>query len=166
MTAAAAQALGVTFQAAFDLVNTKEGDQANCKNLRDADKDALFAEVSGTIRELNELLAADDPRWETFGLNIPANPNPPDAVSTLTMTAVGSGREALTWSAATRASYYRLFIKVEGVDADFRFLKRDNDLDHTLTDLTPGATISVYVIAANAGGEAAPSPTVTKVVGA
>jgi hypothetical protein len=50
VTAAAAQALGVTFQAAFNLVNTKEADQANCKNLRDADKDALFDEVSGTIR--------------------------------------------------------------------------------------------------------------------
>jgi len=48
----------------------------------------------------------------------------------------------------------------------FRFLKRDSDLDHTLTGLTPGSTVAAYVIAANPGGEAAPSPTVTKVVGA
>lgn len=166
VTAAAALALGTTFQEAFDLVNTKEGEQANCKNLRDADKDALFDEVSGTIRELGELLAADDPRWETFGLNIPANPNPPEPVASLTMTAVGTGREELAWPAATRATYYRVFIKIQGVDTDFRFLKRDSDLDHTLTDLTPGATVSAFVIAANPGGEAAPSPTVTKVVGA
>jgi hypothetical protein len=52
------------------------------------------------------------------------------------------------------------------VDADFRHLTNDDDLDHTIKDLTPGTTISVYVVAANAGGEAAPSPTVTKVVGA
>ena len=165
VTAAAAQALGVTFQAAFDLVNTKEADQANCKNLRDADKDALFDEVSGTIRELDDLLAEDDPRWETFGLNIPANPNPPEPVTSLTLTAVGPGREELAWPAATRATYYRLFLKIHGVDTDFRFLKRDSDLDHTLTDLTPGTTVSAYVIAANPGGEAVPSPTVTKVVG-
>ncbi|HRJ11035.1 MAG TPA: hypothetical protein PLP58_20815 [Prosthecobacter sp.] len=45
-------------------------------------------------------------------------------------------------------------------------MKRDSDLDHTLTGLTPGSTVAAYVIAANPGGEAAPSPTVTKVVGA
>lgn len=72
----------------------------------------------------------------------------------------------LSWSAAARATYYRIFIKIEGEDADFRFLKRDSDLDHTLTGLTPGTTVSVYIIAANPGGEAPPSPTVTKVVGA
>jgi hypothetical protein len=57
-------------------------------------------------------------------------------------------------------------VKVDGVDTDFRFVKRDSDLDHTLTDLPPGTTISAYVIAANPGGEAIASPTVTKVVGA
>ena len=165
MTAAAAQALGVTFQAAFDLVNTKEAEQANCKNLRDADKDALFDEVSGTIRELGDLLADNDPRWETFGLNIPAHPNPPEPVSAATLTAVGPGREELAWPAATRATYYRLVLKIHGVDTDFQFIKRDSDLDHTFTNLTPGTTISAYVIAANPGGEAVPSPTVTKVVG-
>ena len=166
VTAAAALALGVTFQAAFDLVNTREAEQANCKNLRDTDLRGLFDEVSGTIRELGDLIAADDPRWETFGLNIPANPNPPEPVSAATLTAVATGREELSWPAATRATYYRLFLKIHGVDTDFQFIKRDSDLDHTFTNLTPGATISAYVVAANAGGEAVPSPTVTKVVGA
>ena len=166
VTAAAALALGGTFQAAFDLVNTKEADQANCKNLRDADKKALFDEVSGGIGEIGRLIAADDPRWEAFGLNIPANPNPPDAVASLTMTAVGTGREELAWPAATRATYYRLFLRIHGVDTDFQFIKRDSALDHTFTNLSPGTTISAYVIAANPGGEAVPSPTVTKVVGA
>lgn len=166
VTAAAALALGVPFQAAFDLVSTRESDQETCKNLRDADQRALFEEVSGTTTELNGLLPADDPRWETFGLNIPAHPNPPEPASGLTMIPAGTGKEALSWLAGRRASYYRIFIKVEGVDADFRFLIRDDDLDHTLKELTPGSTISVYIVAANAGGEAAPSPTVTKVVGA
>jgi hypothetical protein len=166
VTAAAALALGGTFQAAFDLVNTKEADQANCKNLRDADKKALFDEVSGGIGEIGRLIAADDPRWEAFGLNIPANPNPPEAVTAATLTSVGTGREELSWPAATRATYYRLFLKIHGVDTDFQFIKRDSDLDHTFTNLTPGTTISAYVIAANPGGEAVPSPTVTKVVGA
>jgi hypothetical protein len=166
ISAAAALALGTTFQTARTLVNTSQATQATCKGLRDADFDGLFDEVSGTTSELRDLLADDDPRWENFGLNIPANPNPPLAVTTLTVTAQGTGREAMSWPPAVRATYYRIFIKVHGVDTDFRFLKRDEDLDHTLTDLTPGTTFSVYVIAANPGGEAPPSPTVTKVVGA
>lgn len=131
--------------AAFDLINSSEAEQANCKNGRDADKKGLFDEVSGTIKELSSLLSADDPRWENFGLNIPANPNPPEPVTAVTLTAVGTGREELAWTAATRATYYRLLVKVDGVDTDFRFVKRDSDLDHTLTDLTPGTTISGMV---------------------
>ena len=125
-----------------------------------------MADVGGTSGGLGDRLADEGPGWGTFGLNIPAKPNPPEPVASLTMTAVGTGREELAWPAATRATYYRVFIKIQGVDADFRFLKRDSDLDHTLTDLTPGTTVSAYVIAANPGGEATPSPTVTKVVGA
>jgi hypothetical protein len=165
VTAAAALALGTTFQAAFDLVSAKEADQANCKNLRDADKEALAEEVSGMITELRGLLAADDPRWEAFGLNIPANPRAPEPVTVLSLVPGLPGRLELTWEAATRASYYRLFIQVVGVDADFRYLARDKDLDHSIKDQTPGSTVKVYVIAANEGGEAAPSPTVTAVVG-
>ena len=166
VTAAAAQALGATFQAAFDLVTTRAADQELCKNLRDADFRALFGEVSGMTTELRGLLPEDDPRWEAFGLNIPAHPNPPQPVAVLTLKAVGTGRELLEWDPAVRATYYRLFLKIHGVDTDFQFIKRDVDLDHTFTNLTPGTTISAYVIAANPGGEAVASPTVTKVVGA
>ncbi len=166
VTAAAALALMPVFQAAFTLVDDRRSLQEQCKNLRDADEDALFDEVSGTTAELRGLLSDVDPRWENFGLNIPAHPNPPEAATGVTLTSLGGGREALSWEPAVRATYYRLFIKVHGVDAEFRFLKRDDDLDHTIPDLTPGTTISAYVIAANAGGEASPSPTVTKVVGA
>jgi hypothetical protein len=87
-------------------------------------------------------------------------------VSAATLTAVATGREELSWPAAARATYYRLFLKIHGVDTDFQFIKRDSDLDHTFTNLTPGTTISAYVVAANPGGEAVPSPMVTKVVGA
>ncbi|MBL9130987.1 MAG: hypothetical protein JNG86_07300 [Verrucomicrobiaceae bacterium] len=166
VTAAAAQALGVTMQAAFDLIATRAADQELCKNLRDADFRALYDEVSGMTAELRGLLADDDPRWEAFGLNIPAHPNPPEAVTVLTLKSVGTGRELLDWEPAVRATYYRLFLMIHGVDAEPRFVKRDADLDHTFTDLAPGTTISAYVIAANPGGEAAPTPTGTQVVGA
>jgi hypothetical protein len=164
VTAAAALALMPTFQAAFDLVTTKETDEETCKGLRDADWDALYKEVSGTISEIRGLLAADDPRWEAFGLMIPAIPRAPELVPGLSLIPDGPTRLALGWEPAVRASYYRLFIKVEGVDADFRFLTRDKDLDHLIKNLTSGTTVHVYVVAANEAGEAPPSAIATAVV--
>ncbi|MBE7497620.1 MAG: hypothetical protein HS117_21955 [Verrucomicrobiaceae bacterium] len=165
VTAAAALALGTTFQAALDFVGTCEGTQEQCKNLRDADHQGLYDVASGLTAELRNVLPDDDPRWENFGLNIPAHPNPPQSVTGLTLTSAGTGKERAEWNPAVRATYNRIFIKVHGVDEDFRFLARDRDSDHLISNLPPGATISVYIVAANAGGEAAPSPTVTKVVG-
>lgn len=51
--------------------------------------DALYEEVSETIGEIDDLLDPAGPVWEIFGLNIPADPNPPQGVSTLTVTAAG-----------------------------------------------------------------------------
>jgi hypothetical protein len=166
ITAAAALALHTQFSDARQLINSRQGEQENCKLMRDADVEALYDEVSGGIAEVRDLLTADDPRWETLGLNIPANPNPPEPVASLTLTAAGTGRELAEWPHARRATYYRVFIQVQGVDADFRFVDRTEDLDFILKDLTPGATIAVHIVAANEGGEAPPSPAVTKVVGA
>ena len=69
------------------------------------------------------------------------------------------------WPHSGRSSYNCVFIKIEGVDTDFRFLDRTESLNFLIKNLPPGTTISVYVIAANEGGEAVPSPTVTKVGG-
>lgn len=166
ITAAEALARQTQMQAAKTLVATRSAEQAACKNFRDADVDGLFAEVSGTISELDDLLSDTDPRWEVFGLNIPANPNPPLGVASLAITAAGSGRELLAWPYAVRAVYYRVFLKQVGVDADFVNVADPQDLEYTLKNLTPGASIQAYVVPMNAAGAGAASPTVTKVVGA
>ena len=162
ITAAAALAMSTSFQAAFTLINDRDAAQELTKNLRDADQDALYTTVSQTIAEIGLKLSPTDPRWENFGLNIPAAPNVPEAVASVTFTTLSSSQEMLAWAPARRATYYRIFIKVDGVDEDFRFLARDYDFDHILKDLAPGSTISAYIVAANAAGEAPPSPTVTK----
>ena len=164
----AAQALGwqTQMQTARTLVDTRTAEQATCKAVRDGDVDALFAEVSATIIELRGLLQDNDPRWEIFGLNVPANPSAPLGVSTLTVTAAGAGRELVAWSYAARADYYRLYLKRVGTDAQALNVADPRDLEHTLKNLTPGTTIEVYVVPTNGGGGGAASPTVSKVVGA
>jgi hypothetical protein len=153
-------------QTARTLIDTRAAEQAACKAARDADVNALFEEVSETISELEDLLEDTDPRWEIFGLNIPANPSAPLGVASLTVTAAGAGRELAAWTYAVRAESYRLFLKRTGVDAEPVNIADPADLEYTIKDLTPGTTIEVYVVPRNDGGDGPASPTVSKVVGA
>ena len=166
ITAAEALARRTTMETARTLIDTRTAEQAACKAVRDADVEALFQEVSALIGELDDLLAPTDPRWELFGLNIPANPSPPEAVGPITVTAAGPGREAVAWNYAVRAEYYRVFLKRVGTDLTPVNLADPKDLEYLLKDLTPGATIEVQVVPMNAAGPGPGSPVVTKVVGA
>ena len=166
ITAARALVLHTDMQAAKTLITTTTNAQTTAKTLRDADVDALYDEVSDTIAELHEVLSDTDPLWEIFGLNIPANPNPPLGISTLTITAAGTGRELLSWPYAVRAEYYRVFLKRVGIDTDFINVDDPKDLEYTLKNLTPGSIIEVYVVPMNDGGAGPASPTVSKTVGA
>ncbi len=166
ITAAQALVLHTAMQAANTLINSTSAVQVVTKTARDGDVTGLFKEVSGTIGEIGESLADDDARWEVFGLNIPANPNAPLGVSSLTVTTAGPGRELVAWSYAVRAEYYRVFLKRVGVDVAAVNVADPKDLETVLKALTVGSTIEVYVVPMNAGGAGPASPTVTKVVGA
>jgi hypothetical protein len=166
ITAAQALAAHGLMQTAFTLIDTRTAEQSLAKTARDADVAALFDEVSMTISELRDLLTDTDPRWENFGLNIPANPNPPEGVTALTVTAAGAGREHLEWPYGPRADYYRVFLKRIGTDTDFINVADPRDLEYTHKGLTAGSTIETYVVPMNDGGAGPASPTVTKVVGA
>ena len=65
------------------------------------------------------------------------------------------------WSNSSRATRYRVFKQIDGVDA---VPVTVTDSDATLTAQPSGKTFKVYVIAANDAGQAAPSDTVTIVV--
>ena len=164
ITAAQAAALHTAMQNAQTLIDTRQSAQALAKTLRDADVEALYQEVSATINELSDLLPADDPRWELFGLNIPANPSTPEGVTSLTLTAAGSGRLLAQWSYAVRAEYYRLFLKRLGLDDEPVNIADPKDLEHTLKNLESGSSVEVYVVPMNEAGAGPASPTVTAVV--
>lgn len=166
ITAAQAVVLWGQMDTAFTLITTREGEQTVTKASRDADVAALYDEESMTIAELHDCLEDADPRWELFGLNIPANPNAPEGVSALTVTAAGAGKEHAEWPYAVRADYYRVFLKRIGTDTDFVNLADPKDLEFMLKELATGSTIEVYVVPMNDGGPGPASPTVTKVVGA
>ena len=166
-TAALCAAAHAAVSNARAAVNTAETAVTAAKNtLRTAMK-ALRKRVRGLINELEEILADDDPRWETFGLNIPANPSAPEGIASLTATAAGGGKIHLMWSYATRMVSTRILTKrTTGaeIDDDFVSAGTTGGLEKTLEGFVAGVIVLVKVIPYNDGGDGPESPTATVTV--
>jgi hypothetical protein len=125
---------------------------------------ALRKRVRGLISELETLITDDDPRWEAFGLNIPADPSAPEPVASVTAAPLGNGRIEMSWEYATRAIRFRVETMITGVDTEWQNKGSFKDLETILKNFTAGQTVKLRVIAGNDGGDAAPSPEATVVV--
>jgi hypothetical protein len=159
VTAAAADAHFTAISNGRDLLGMKEQAQTTAKVARDAALRQLRLRARNLIAELNQFLADDDPRWHAFGLNMPSDPDTPEAVASLTLTANMAGKVVVTWLRARRATRYRIFTKIVNVDPEFVNVETVHDLEAMLEGLPSGQTLQVYIIAANDAGEAPASPT-------
>jgi hypothetical protein len=159
VTAALADAQFTAVSNGRDLLGMKEQAQTTAKVARDAALRTLRLRARNLIAELNQFLADDDPRWHAFGLNMPSDPDVPEAVASLALAANMAGKVVVTWPRARRATRYRIFAKVLTVDPDFVNVETVHDLESMLTGLPSGQTMQVYLIAANDAGEAPASPT-------
>jgi len=139
-------------------------DAGNKKVLRDNAEQDLRDRLSGLIAELGQLLDDNDPLWLAFGLNEPGATNLPDPADGLALTAGPAGTVLAHWSTASRATRYRVFQQIDGVDAVPVNVVTTSESDATLAGLPSGKTVNIYIIAANDAGQAAPSDTVTIVV--
>ena len=163
-------ALGVTatiaetqFQALSsgrDVLAMKDELQITAKQGRDIAFANLRQREHNLISELGSLLPNDDPRWHAFGLSMPTDPNTPESVELVTLVAGTVGKIVSSWPRAKRATRYRPFVQIVGVDLDFVARDAVHDLTVSLTGFTTGQTVKVYIVAANDAGEAMPSPTV------
>ena len=163
ITAVKMQALYDDLIAAQAAVLTGEESVQQLKAIRDDKADRLFKRLRATIEELNLLIGPLDPRWNTFGFNMPGADETPDTPEDLVATLIGPTAVALKWSGAARAEYYRVFKKVQGVDEDFVAVGSPADLDFTIEGLPANATIEIQITAINNGGESARSSSVTVV---
>lgn len=123
----------------------------------------LRQRMRGLILELDILLAADDPRWQRFGLNRPASETMPQPVKQVTLSALGNGNVQVEWPPAPHATRYRVQMRVMGTN-EFSAVATVHGTEAMLKELPPGEFIEVRVIAANAMDEAAPSPASVVVV--
>lgn len=163
VTAAEMTARQDAISAARATVNEKTKDSSTAKGERDAAVDALLSRMSGLVDELDQLIDGDDPLWYAFGLNRPDDPETPEAVDAVLLTAGTPGTVLVDWADSRRAGRYKVEIFLPNATT-WTLATTTEDSDATLTALPPGATVKVRVIAANEAGEAAPSPETTIVV--
>ncbi len=163
-TAALCTAQWTTISNARQAVANAESAQTTAFNTRTVVTDGLRKRVRGLIDELTLLLAEDDPRWEDFGLNIPANPSAPEPVASVTASPLGGGRIDVSFTYATRATRFRVESFIVGVDTEWQNAKSIKDLEVNLKGFTAGQEVKLRVVAGNDGGDAAPSPETTVTV--
>ncbi|MDB6027817.1 MAG: hypothetical protein JWM68_4040 [Verrucomicrobiales bacterium] len=160
ITAANALSVYNDLNAAMIALNLQESTHGVLRDTRDGAMDALAGTVRGLVDELGLKLGPLDPRWKAFGLNMPGADETPDTVEGLKAMLIGPTAAALKWAAAPRAEYYRVWIRVVGVDAEYRAVGSPADIDFTIENLPTNATIDIIVTAVNNGGEGARSEAV------
>ena len=119
----------------------------------------LRKEIRGSIHELSLLLGPDDDRWHRFLLSAPNDPATPEPVESVALRAISATEIMATWPRAPRATRYRPFVQIVGVDEDAKARDSVNGLEVTLTGFHAGQTVKVYIVAANDDGEGNPGPT-------
>ena len=159
VTAALAETRFQALSTGRDALSMKDEAQTAAKQARDGAYQDLRKRAHDLIAELSTLLADDDPRWHAFGLNMPADPNACDPVTALTLAKGTAGVIVASWPHAVRATRYRPFTQIVGVDQDAQAHDPVHDLTVNLTGFAAGQTVKVYIIAANDAGEAQPGPT-------
>ena len=164
-TAALCTSQWTAISTARQAVANAESAQTAAFTVRTSATDVLRRRVRGLIDELTLLLAPDDPRWEDFGLSIPAHPAAPEPVASVTASPLGNGRIDVTFPYATRATRFKVEVFITGVDTEWHPGKTVKDLEVVLSGFTPGQAVKVRVIAGNDGGDASPSPEGTVLVG-
>ncbi len=157
-TAAICLAAWTALSDARQAVADAESAQTTALNNQSEAMDGLRRRVRGLIKELEDLIADDDARWEAFGLNIPANPSAPESVASVAAAALGNGRIEVSWPYATRAIRFRVETFIEAVDTEWQNKGSFKDLEAILKGFTAGQTVKVRIVAGNDGGDAAPSP--------
>jgi hypothetical protein len=131
--------------------------QRAAKSAREAAEAALLGQARGLVTELELILPQTDERWIEFVSEVPSDEQRPEPVEGVVLTGAAPGELDVDWEGSPRAERYQVCLKVAGVDAEFRHVLTVRDTNATLTGLTPGAEVTVRIVAANAAGEAAPS---------
>ena len=164
-TSVQAEAVRKTLGDARGAVNSAVGERARAKTVRDAAVDGLRNAMSGLIGELTHIPVGDESaKWYYFGLVPPGGSQAPGVPDGLNAHQVGPTSAAAAWASSPRATKYRPYKKVDGVDKDFVALDLTSETQVLIENLPAKATIHIQVTAYNAAGESAASAEVVVVL--
>ena len=158
-TAAICTAAHTTLSDARAALNAAEEGVATAKKTAKTALATLRKRVRGLIDELGTLVADDDARYEAFGLNIPANPSAPEEITELTLSALGGGKVLVQWNYATRMTGVRVMRKLPGANEEFASAGTAPGLNKVLMEQPVGASIEIFAVPYNDGGDGGQSPT-------
>ncbi len=164
VTAAKAGLLFTALSTARSAAGNGNTGAANLKKLRDAAEVNLRTRLTGAINELGQKLDDTDPLWLAFGLNEPGAINLPDTADGLALVAGPAGTVLAHWNNSPRATRYRVYQQVDGVDLIPVNSLTTSESNATLTGLPSGKLVKIYIVAADDAGQAQPGETVSIIV--
>ncbi len=128
------------------------------KTARGAAAGVLTTQMRMLVRILEGLLAANDPRWKDFGLNMPSantTPGQPQDVTVASnpppvqaLAAGMSGNVLAQCSAVPLTTRYRWRMRIPGVQENYTLMASTKE-PVAMIQVTPGVTVEIVVQAAN-----------------
>ncbi len=155
VTAARADALLVQLDAVQSAIVLQGSKVNDLITVRDQKADKFTATVRSLIHELSLKLAPLDARWLAFGFNKPGASATPEIPGKVSAILVGPSAASVKWSSTARAEYYRVWMRIIGLQETYSVVGSPGDLDFTLEGLPANSTIDIVVTAVNNGGESA-----------
>lgn len=114
---------------------------------------ALRLRLAWAMEELGRKISPVDDLWPAFGFNKPGLKAAPAVPELLAAILFGPNAISVKWKAAARASHYRVWKKVIGVDTEYVHVGSPADLDFTIEGLPGNSLVEVVVSAVNLSGE-------------
>jgi hypothetical protein len=156
VTVERATELLTAFATAQNGLTDQQSSVATCREARDDAFAALRRRLRGTIKELSQLIPADDARWRDFGFNIPAEPETPEQPRNVTVNNSTPGALLVSCSPVPFADHYRFWTKAVGSnDAPVAVGSSEEPL-FQITGLDSNTDWKVYVSAVNRAGKESP----------
>lgn len=152
VTAAAALTLFNNLKNARIAVNAQRTLRGQKKVIRDTKVKKLRLRIRGLICELEQLIDDLDPRWLSFGFNMPGTPEVPEVPQNVEVDNQVPGELYVTCDASSLADHYRFWKQVQGTLGEPELAGSSEEPAFVIEGLTPGTVYLISVSAVAEGG--------------
>ena len=163
VTAARFAALESEMIACRAALDAPEGHVVTTAQERDAKAKLVRTELSLLLAKLHRMFDPFAGMWEAVGFKRPGFKSVPEVPTEVVAESISPTSVVVKGKQSARAERYRLWRKVEGVDAEFVEVATRVGFDFLLEGLLLGSTIQLAVSAVNSGRESRLSEAVTVV---